>query len=127
MAVLPAAGARRADAVRIYAQLYVSKPGVASSSSRRAALAIIPCCQEMPRPSDGVSEARTDFVRDVSDGSRPVYRRLLFFARVLQDASSADSIAASFWTPLRAVLHIRVASALYDSHKKTCQRLDGTP
>ena len=33
----------------------------------------------MPRRRfDGVSGARTEFVRDVSDGSRPVYRRLLF-------------------------------------------------
>ena len=39
--------------------------------------------QEMPRRRfDGVSDARTEFVRDVSDGSRPVYRRLLFFASV---------------------------------------------
>ena len=44
-----------------------------------SAFGIIPCCQEMPgRPFDGVSEARTEFVRDVSDGSRPVCRRLLF-------------------------------------------------
>ena len=41
-------------------------------------LSIIPCCQRS-RPFDGVSEARTEFVRDVSDGSRPVYRRLLFW------------------------------------------------
>ena len=27
---------------------------------------------------DGVSKACTEFVRDVSDGSGPVYRRLLF-------------------------------------------------
>ena len=64
-------------------------PGVASSSSRRAApLASSQPAKEMPwRPFDGVSDARTEFVRDVSDGSRPVYRRLLFFASVLQAAS----------------------------------------
>ena len=61
------------------AQLYESKPGVAVVIVLAcSAFAIIQPAKEMPRPFDGVSKARTEFVRDVSDGSRLISDASLF-------------------------------------------------
>ena len=73
VAVLPAAGRDVRTPCGSMRSLYVSKPGVASSLSWRAApLPSSQPAQEALAALDGVSDAGADFVRDVSDGSRPV-------------------------------------------------------
>ena len=94
---------RRADlfasGVRVYA--------------RRCVVIVLACsgfgtipqpAQEMQAGVDGVSDARTEFVRDVSDGSRPVYRRLLFLLVSLQAASSAAPARPSSLRALRTLV-----------------------
>ena len=78
---------RRADSVRICAQLYESKPGVVVIVLACSAFGIIPCCQEMPWRR---STACLTLVPTSSATCRTVRDRFIdacFFASVLQAAS----------------------------------------
>ena len=105
--------------------LYVSKPGVASSSSRRAApLASSQSAKEMAEWSRWSVRGAHECVRDVVGWFATGLSTPAFFASVLLAASIVEH-RREFRSPLSAVLHSRVASALYDSHQNVQQDLAG--